>query len=307
MNLGHLTTFLHVASTGSLTAAAQELSLTQPAVSHHIRTLEEDLGVRLFIRHKKGMRLTAEGGELRAACRGVMRAAEDISFQVQRINSLKRGKVVISLTSFIGTALTPALLAFKREYPQVRLDLIFNNTDEVLDNIKENRVDIGFATTVSLSGAAAMGTAVHRERVLLLARADNPLCRLKTVLPGDLHDQLFVIREPGTFTRQFTEAWFVDVPMPVNLIETSRSTSVRDLILAGAVGLAPENVMNKDIAEKAVVVLPAKNLQSWVDCSVYIPRSRPLSKAAMVFLRMLCQERCLSNATGLDDWLQKLP
>ncbi len=306
MNLGHLTTFLQVASTGSLTGAAQALCLSQPAISHHIKSLEEDLGVRLFIRHKKGMQLTVEGEELRSACRTVMRAADDISFQVQQINGLKRGKVVVTLTSFMGSALTPAILAFKREYPLVQVEMVFNNTDKVLDRLKENRADLGFAASSPLTGVPVTGRLVHRERILLLAPADHSLCGRTTITPADLREHLFVTRETGTFTRQFTEDWFGDIPMPANTIETTRSNSVRDLILAGAVGLAPENVMIRDIAEGKVAVLPAGGLRPWVECSVYISRSRPLSKAARAFLETLCAARCLSDAEGLPGWLEAL-
>jgi DNA-binding transcriptional LysR family regulator len=307
MNLSHLTTFLHVASTGSLTTTARALSLTQPAVSHHIKSLEEALGICLFIRHKNGMRLTAEGEDLCAASRTVMHAADDISFQVQCLNSLKRGRVVIALTSFIGSALVQALPTFKQEYPHVRVDLLFNNTDNVLDAVKENRADIGFAVGKTAPNSPVTGMRIHKERILLLAPTGHSLCRLTTVVPQDVRDHLFVSREQGTFTRQFTAAWFADTPMPANTVETTRSSSVRELILAGAVGLAPENVVSRDIEEGKIRVLPAEGLQSWVNCNLYVSRSHPLKKAARAFLHTLSLKRCFSHAADLPGWLQALP
>ena len=306
MNLGHLTTFLTVADVGSLTAAAQALFITQPAVSHQIKALEKELGVRLFTRQKKGMLLTAEGEDLRSACRSVMRAAEDLSFQVQQINELKRGKVVIAMTSFVSNALIPAVMAFKREYPLVGVSLIFNNTDHVLECVKSNTVDIGFASSPQEHHASLTIGPAHREQLLLLAKNDHPLCGRERVRPEDLHGHLFVVREVGTYTRRYIEEWFGSCPMPDNTVETTRAAVVCSLIFAGAVGIMPESNMRDDIAEGKIRVLPAEGLESWVDCSVYASTARPLSKAARSFLEIVCQERCLSRTNDLRVWLDSL-
>ena len=307
MNLGHLTTFLTVAETGSLTAAAQALFITQPAVSHQIKALEKDLGVRLFVRQKKGMLLTVEGEDLRAACRNVMRAADDLSFQVQRINDLKRGKVVISTTSFVSNALIPAVMAFKEEYPLVSVSLIFNNTGQVVECTKNNTVDIGFASSREDTHSSLASSPVHREQLLLLAKRGHPLCGKERVRPDDLRDHLFVTREVGTYTRKYTEEWFGSCPMPENTVETTRAGSVRALIFAGGVGIVSESSMREEILEGKISVLPAENLESWVDCSVYTSTARPLSKAARAFLETVCREKCLSRTEDLRAWLDSLP
>lgn len=307
MNLGHLTTFLTVAETGSLTAAAQALFITQPAVSHQIKALEKDLGVRLFIRQKKGILLTVEGEDLRDACRNVTRAADDLSFQVQRINELKRGKVVISTTSSVSGALVPAVMAFKEKYPLVSVSLIFNNTGQVLECAKNNTVDMGFASSRDEIHSSLSSCPVHREQLLLLARRGHPLCAKERVRPEDLHDYLFVIREVGTYTRKYTEEWFGSCPIPENTVETTRAGSVRTLIFAGGVGIVAESSMREEIAEGKVSVLPAENLNSRVDCSVYTSTARPLSKAARAFLETVCREKCLSRTEDLRAWLNGRP
>ena len=306
MNLEHLTSFLAVASTGSLTAAARTLFITQPAISHHIKGLEDQLGIQLFVRHKKGMMLTAEGEELRSACQDVIRAAEDVSFQVQQINHLKKGRIVLTLTSFLSNALTPAVLAFKKEYPGIHISLIFNNTDHVVSCIKNNQADIGFACTVAPASSSVASGLVHSEQLLLVAGAGHPLTGKESVSPDDLRDYLFVTREVGTFTRQHTEQWFGSATLPANTIETTRSESVRNLIFAGAVGIMPENSVREDITEGKLRALPAKGLQSWVDCSAYISTARPLSKAALTFLHIAQKKRCFSRPDQLQSWLESL-
>lgn len=306
VNLGHLTTFLTVADSGSLTAAAQALFITQPAVSHQIKALEIDLGVKLFVRQKKGMALTAEGEELRAASRNVIRAAEDLSFQVREIKELKRGKVHITLTSALGNALVPGILAFKKEYPLVELRLIFNNTDQVLELTKNSIADIGFASSRDMHHTLLISAPAHRVQLLLLARHDHPLCRKERVRPEDLHGHVFVTREVGTFTRRYTEKWFGTCPLPANTVETTREGSARALIFSGAVGIAPEDSMREEILEGRIRVLPADNLDSWMDCSIYASTARPLSRAARAFLETACRERCLSRTDDVRMWLDSL-
>jgi DNA-binding transcriptional LysR family regulator len=250
---------------------------------------------------------TVEGEALRAAGRDVIRAAENIPFRIQQINSLKQGKIAITLTSFLSSALTPALLRFKREYPLVGIELLFNNTDKVFEYVKGNRADFGFSSGREARDFSLTGVTVHRERLLLLARAGHPLCGREKITPEDLRGHLFVIREAGTFTRQFTEEWFDTVPMPSNMIESTRSSSVRDLILGGAVGLAPENVMRADMADGKVCVLPAENFHPWVECRIYASKARPLSAAARTCLDLICREKDLSHAESLSLWLRTLP
>lgn len=304
MNLGHITSFLAVASSGSLTAAAQTLFLTQPAISQHIKALEEHLNVRLFVRHKSGMQLTPEGEELRTVCQAVVHAAEDISFQVQRLNHLKRGKIKIQLTSFLCSALTPALVGFKGEYPGVQLSLNFDNTEGVIRSIRTHKADIGFACTMpTVLPSGVQSLTVHCEKLILVADAGHPLVAKAAVTPADIGEHLFVTREVGTFTRQHAEAWFSEQFRPKNIIETSRVASVRELVLAGALSILPATSVRSDLADGKMVALPAEGLRSDVDCALYLSSARPLSRAARVFLQLAVRRGCLNRGDQLEEWL----
>lgn len=145
MELYHLRSFIAVANEGHLSRAAKRLYISQPAVSAHIKNLEEELGVALFERTPQGMRLTKEGNLLRSQAEKTLSSIHELFQQAKSLRQDLTATVKISLNSEPDFLKTGELAAVLREqYPQLEVHLLQRRSWEALDGIKNGDLDVGF-------------------------------------------------------------------------------------------------------------------------------------------------------------------
>ena len=146
MKLSQIKSFVTVAKYGKFSQAAIELDLTQPTVSHAIATLENDLGVQLLFRSKKGVTLTPAGENILAHCDRLLRSMEDIRTTAERFKSLDVGKVKVSAFRGAAAQLLPKIRAeFKTKYPQIEIKITEEkDCPQVEQMICEGKADLGF-------------------------------------------------------------------------------------------------------------------------------------------------------------------
>lgn len=145
MEYYHLRTFVAVAEEEHLTRAAERLNASLPAVSAHIRSLEDELGVALFARTPKGMRLTAEGRALLGEARSALSSVEAVRQRAGALRQEVTGVVRIGLNNEAARMRVPELLTvMTRRHPGVELHLVNSSSPRILDNLRQGKLDIGF-------------------------------------------------------------------------------------------------------------------------------------------------------------------
>lgn len=146
MKLSQIKSFVAVARYGKFSQAAIELDLTQPTVSHAIATLENDLGVQLLFRSKKGVTLTPAGESILVYCYRLLQSMEDIQQAANRFKSLDVGKINISAFRGAAAQLLPKIRAeFKTKYPQIDIKITEEkDCPQVEQMVYEGKADIGF-------------------------------------------------------------------------------------------------------------------------------------------------------------------
>src|SRR5581483_3751464 len=145
MNLRHLAIFHAIARRGSVNAAAEHLHTSQPAVSRELRTLEERLGVVLFDRLPRGMRLTEAGQVLLDYADRIFTLDQAAERAMHELANLESGHLAIGASNTLGTYLLPALLAaFHTRYPGIELSLEVTNTEHVVEGVRGMRYALGF-------------------------------------------------------------------------------------------------------------------------------------------------------------------
>lgn len=299
MNPNLLHTFLVVAETGSFTRAARETFVTQPAVSQHIRALEEHLGVRLFVRAGQRIHLTPEGEELRRHARAAIKAIEEAELALTAMSALERGRMRIAATMFMAYLLPPALMEFKRRHPRVQVEVRFHNSAKVIQLVEDGSVDFGFAGGLADPSSSLRATPVHMERLALVAAPDHPLVGRGPIEPADLAPHMLAIRERGTYTRRRVEEWFAETPLPDSLVEVGRIEAALQLALAGCATFVPEGAVRADVQGDRLVVLPTRGLVSELEYDLYVFGDALPSVAARVFLELLAELPVLSGAEAL--------
>ncbi|MEF2231230.1 MAG: LysR family transcriptional regulator [Pseudodesulfovibrio sp.] len=146
MELYQLRTFAAVAEEGNLTRAAERIFASQPAVSAHVKALEEELGLPLFVRTPRGMQLTDAGRALKAKADSILRAAEDMLAQARGLRRELSGELTIALNTDPGFLRTAELISAMAEtHPKVKIKLTQSHSATILKAVRDRKLDAGFS------------------------------------------------------------------------------------------------------------------------------------------------------------------
>jgi DNA-binding transcriptional LysR family regulator len=175
MDLPQLASFLRVAEEGSVTRAAAALHLTQPAVTQHVRALERELGVPLFDRTERGMRLTQPGETLRDYARrslGLLQEARDVLGDLERSS---QGRVVIGAGVTTSIFRLPDWLRqLQREHPGIDVTVRTGRSREIAALALAREIDLGLVTSPIQEPALTIAP-LFDEEIVLVAPPDHPL------------------------------------------------------------------------------------------------------------------------------------
>ena len=143
MDISQLRTLIHVAELGSLSKAADRMRIAQPALSRQMRLLEEELGVRLFVRHGRGMVITEQGRDVLAHAVRVMTELDEIRARTSDANAPLTGQIAIGMPPTVGDIISvPLVTAFGKAHPKVMLRLVSAYTGYLLDWLHRGEIDV---------------------------------------------------------------------------------------------------------------------------------------------------------------------
>ncbi|HUA66732.1 MAG TPA: LysR family transcriptional regulator [Alphaproteobacteria bacterium] len=183
MELRHLRSFLAVAEALSFTKAAEQLRIAQPALSRQVQSLEEEIGVDLLKRSPRGVTLTAEGKLLLEEARDVLRRADE---SVIKVRALARGEYGELHIGYAPTPtveiLPPALAAFQKTVPEVKVLLHDMSSDEILDGIRNGGLQLAVTPwPVAEHHPDVEFESLKTYPIYAVLSATHPLARLKTI------------------------------------------------------------------------------------------------------------------------------
>ncbi|MDR5865729.1 LysR family transcriptional regulator [Halomonas koreensis] len=175
MTVKQLRAFLAVAQTLSFTQACQRLHLSQPALSLTIKGLEESLGGRLLTRSTRRVRLTPEGESLVPLAKRLLADWDNTEELLRQRFTLRLGRVALAaMPSLAGNQLPGVLMAFRERYPQIRVTVHDVINEQVIDMVRQGRVELGIAFAPEAADALEF-TPLFEDRFVAVVPADSPL------------------------------------------------------------------------------------------------------------------------------------
>lgn len=231
--------FACVARSGSISAAAKELFVTQPAVSSDILALERELGVSLFSRTNRGMKLTPEGNVLYGYIREAFAFIESGEDALRDITGLHSGIIRIGASDMtLKFYLLDYIEAFRKKHPDIRLSITNNPTPKTLEALKAGEIDFGVISddTPDFSRSELEAVPVRRIRDIFVCAPDCPLAKEKKISTQRLREFPLILLEKNTSTRRYlnTQPGYEDLEAE---IELSTSELLIEFALRG-VGVA---------------------------------------------------------------------
>ena len=236
LTLGQLRTFLAVASTGSVRAAADQLVVTQPAVSSALAAVRKQVGVALVMREGRGLRLTPAGEALAERARAALALLDEAVAAARGEADPDRGRLRLASVTTAGEHLAPPLLAsFLADHPDVTVSLEVGNRRRVADLLSHHEVDLAISGRPP-PGAETLAVRANRLVVVGATPARRPGSRKVSARPvtrAELAAATWLLREPGSGTRATAEALLEELGITPRIFNFGSNGAVLESVRIG--------------------------------------------------------------------------
>jgi DNA-binding transcriptional LysR family regulator len=233
-NTAALRYFYEVARYGSFRLTADRIHIAVSAVSRQIQLLEQDLGVKLFVRDRKGLRLTAAGEALLYRVKRVMSELTLARSEIDSLHGSHTGTVRIGMNDTVAQEFFPAFLkGFRAKYPNMRFEVQIANSADLKDALLRDEVDVVIGYAMELHSGMQSLTSYNLKPCIIL-RADHPLSRRKSVRVADIISEQFIMPAEGMVLRQVIDAIFAKmVVKPAFMITTNSFEFIKAMVADG--------------------------------------------------------------------------
>ncbi len=274
-----LKVFRTVAEKMSFRKAGEALHLSQPAVSQHIRALEEEAGVRLFDRargdgHGSQISLTEAGRILL----GYAESAAEIVAEAQRalmaLNDEVVGELRLGASTTVAQYVLPRILgAFLKQYPQVKLSLVSGNTEHIVEAVAEEQVELGIIEGPAMRRDVKTQRMMQDEMVLIVSPNHSWAGRkVQPIAPAELEKVPLLLREKGSGSRRVVEQALKKRRLPLRSLWIAMELDSTEAIISGVeaelgVGFVSRCAVNKVLRLGSVQIVPVEGLEILRDFS----------------------------------------
>jgi DNA-binding transcriptional LysR family regulator len=206
MTLRQLEVFMAVAQAQSFRRAAERLHTSQPALSQHVRELEDELGVRVLDRLRRTMQLTDAGRLLLDHAHRVFATLDSAREVIGELKGLQRGSLLIGASTTPGIYVLPRVIgAFRQRYPNVTVNLRVANSRVIEERIRANELDLGVVGGHGLVPGEECLAAGLLDELVLIVWPGHPWAGRREIAPAQLASVPLLVREEGSATRDVAE------------------------------------------------------------------------------------------------------
>ncbi|MEW5593084.1 selenium metabolism-associated LysR family transcriptional regulator [Peribacillus frigoritolerans] len=282
-----LKVFVTVIEQKNFSRAGDILNLSQPGVSLHIRNLENELGTKLIYRSPKQVQITEPGKILYRHAKQMLNHYETAKREINEFNNVVSGTMKIGASFTIGEYYLPKALAeFATQYPMVDIQIIISNSNDVIQGIRSNKLDIGLIEGETDYKDIEVMPFMNDEMIVVVP-PDHPLSQMDLIEGNMLQNQIWVLREQGSGTRTYSDKLLGSLEL--NIKKTFIFTSiqgVKEAVMAGlGIALLSRLTVQKELKSNELKTFHLKNEPLIRPFSIVKKLDFEASKAMELFLR----------------------
>jgi DNA-binding transcriptional LysR family regulator len=284
VSLRQLRVFEAVARQLSYTRAAEELHLSQPAVSMQVRQLEDEVGLPLFEKLGKTIGLTEAGREIYNYSRGINRSLQEMEEVLESLKGVSRGRLSVAVASTVNYFAPKLLAVFHQRYPGIALRLDVTNREQLVRLLEANAVDM------VLMGQPPEAVDVESEAfmenpLVVVAPPTHPLMQERQIPVARLASEVFVMREPGSGTRQAMERFFAEHGIAIRHgMQLTRNEAIKQAVRAGlGLSVVSLHTLELEVETRRLVILDVSEFPIERQWYLVYRRGKRLSPAAGAF------------------------
>jgi len=272
----------------SFTQAAQELHLSQPAVSMQIKQFEEAAGLPLFEQVGKKIFLTHAGKEMHHYCRNIAFELNEAQEVLEQLKGGHRGHLDISVATTANYFATRLLAAFARKFPDITFSLDVTNRATLLSQLEQNEKDI----VIMGRPPPEMNLETHvfmENPLVVIAPPNHPLANNKSLDLADLANELFVVREPASGTRIAMQRFFAERGIEFKTgMEMTSNEAIKQSVEAGlGLGIVSVHTLELELETRRLIILDVNQfpiLRHWYLVHRHTKRLLPVAEAFREFV-----------------------
>jgi len=283
-----LKVFYTAASRLSFTKASEELHISQPAVTKHIKEIENQMGTKLFDRKGTSVQLTQSGKVLYEYAEKIRNIYRDLEFEMSQIKEQHKGKLIIGASTSVAQYVLPEILAkFNSYYRDIKIELIAHNTETISELLKEGKIDLGIIEGQSQSSFFDYRI-FKADEIVLTAKTEHPLAH-KTLNLKDLYDLNLIFREQGSGTQEFIQNRLKEKGINIEelnaVMQLGSSESIKNYLLhSDCMAFLSISTILNELKNNSLAIVDIKNFSIERNFHFILPKGNQ-SEMIKLFLR----------------------
>jgi LysR family transcriptional regulator, low CO2-responsive transcriptional regulator len=285
MDFDQLETFLDVARLSSFSRAAEKRFRTQPAISSQIRALEDEVGAKLLDRSGGKVSITQSGKLFQKYAEEMLASRKAMLTAVAETERVPRGEIIVGANEGTCLHILPEVFAeFKKQYPDVAVNIKRSDYAKILESVIDNSVDFG-VISLPVTDNRLTVVLIHRDELVIIAPPHHPLAKMKAATLAEAAKFPLVVPKLG-HTRDALENLFHERRLKPHYAMELDSSELLKRFVAADVGvgfIARSNVL-EDVRANVLATIPLSDAQIRRDLALVFRKDKALSRAALAFI-----------------------
>lgn len=297
MDFEQLETFLQVARHSSFSRAAEKRFRTQPAISSQIRALEEEVGAKLLDRSGGKVSITASGKLFLKYAEEILEARKAVLTAIAETERVPRGEIVVGANEGTCLHILPEVFAhFKKQYPDVSVNIRRADYAKVLESVIDNSVDFG-VVSLPITDTRLTAVPIHRDELVLIVPPRHPLAKLKSAAAADIAQYPLVMPKVGHTRDALDELFHQKKLKPRYAMEVDSSELLKRFVAADVgVGFIARSHVQEDVQARVLATVPLAEAQIRRDLALVFRKDKALSRAALAFIDITVKIKTAESA-----------
>ena len=285
----YLQVFVKVVEKGNFSKAAEELHMTQPAVSQYIKVLEESVGARLLERSNKYVRLNKAGEIVYHHAKEIVALYSKMQYLVDDLTNNASGPIAIGASYTFGEYILPHIIArLQAHYPLISPSIQIHNTKEIIDLVQTHQLDIGIVEG-HIHEKVPNVEIVSEDKMVIVTSPQHPLLEVNNErILEELEQETWILREKGSGTREAADHLFQQFNFtPQKIMEFGSTQVIKESVEAGlGISLLSQWAINKELMYGVLGIVAVKGLPFKRNFSI-LTHSPYQTKALQQFIETL--------------------
>jgi DNA-binding transcriptional LysR family regulator len=285
MDFDQLETFLEVARLSSFSRAAEKRFRTQPAISAQIRALEEEIGARILDRSGGKVSITAAGKLFQKYAEDTLEARKAVLTAIAETERVPRGEIIVGANEGTCLHILPEVFAqFKKQYPDVAVNIKSADYAKILESVIDNSVDFG-VVSMPVSDPRLTVVLIHRDELVIIVPPQHPLAKMKSATIADATRFPLVVPKAGHTRDALEDLFYENKLKPRYAMELDSSELLKRFVAADVgVGFIARSNVQEDVRANVLVAIPMSDAQVRRDLALVFRKDKALSRAALAFI-----------------------